>query len=90
MRRIKERRQNEFRKQFHVDETDCMDYMMGDMPTKLIYRKNKDGPKSKVMSAHSKDSGFELGITLMDDTPIIPDIDDQIDPQSPMKTVIIL
>lgn len=90
MRRIKERRQSEFKQTFNMDELEGLEYVVEEMPTKLIHRKPNTGPKSSVMNTHSKNSGIELGVTLIDESPIIPDIDDRIDPQEPMKTVIIL
>lgn len=92
------RRQKEFKQQFGIDDFELFDISVDkkstvdeEMPTKLIRRKKSAGvPFSHVVNNHKKNSGFDDAISLEDDTSIIPDVDDRIDPQKPMKTIVIV
>ena len=80
-------RQAEFRKHFNIPEPEVKE----EMPTELIRKKKiNPGAFSNVVDAHSKYSGIEHAVTLVDKKPIIPDIKDQVDPQKPMKTIVII
>lgn len=89
------KRQKEFRQHFGITpgEDYCVDpkYTNEEMPTELI-RKKKSSPGafSNVVNRHKKDSGIEQAILLNDTTPTIPDIDERIEPQKPMKTIVII
>lgn len=86
------RRQKEFREKFGIDEDPVTMVDENVMPTHLIRRKPAGGSSSfnHVVNNHNKNSGIEIGITLEQEEPIIPDIDDRIDPQKPMKTIIVI
>lgn len=87
-RAILDRRQKEFRKKFGIPEPEPA---QDEMPTELIRRKPKNsGAFSEVVNKHAKNAGMDQAVILIDKDPIIPDIKEKIDPQKPMKTVVII
>lgn len=92
------RRQQEFKDRFGIDDTELFDMtvdkktaMDDEMPTQLIRRKKPNGTSfTHVVNNHKKGSGYEDAISLEDESTIIPDVDDRIDPQKPMKTIVIV
>lgn len=89
------KRQRDFRTHFNIapgeDYTVDPKYTNEVLPTELIRRKKpSSGAFSQTVNRHAKNSGIEQGIILADNNPQIPEFDDRIDPQAPMKTIIII
>lgn len=83
---ILKQRSREFKDKFGiVDEEEPL-------PTELIYRHKSTNPGAfgNVVHKHAKNSGMNQAVLLQDNTPKIPNVDDHLDMQKPMKTIIVI